>query len=40
MTNKIIELTLVGNAQYLVTNNLKDFQKPQLLFPQLSIVKM
>lgn len=37
--NYLIELALAGNAKYLVTNNIKDFKNPQLLFPQLSIVK-
>ncbi len=37
--NHLIELALAGNAQFLVTNNLKDFAKSQLLFPHLSIVK-
>ena len=37
--NYLIELALAGNAKYLVTNNIKDFKNPQLLFPQLSIIK-
>ena len=37
--NYLIELALAGNAKYLVTNNIKDFKNPQLLFPQLSIMK-
>ena len=37
--NYLIELALAGNAKYLVTNNIKDFKNPQLLFPKLSIIK-
>ncbi|ELR97026.1 putative toxin-antitoxin system toxin component, PIN family [Gloeocapsa sp. PCC 73106] len=37
--NHLIELALAGNASYLVTNNIKDFQNTDLLFPTLSIVK-
>jgi uncharacterized protein len=34
--NHLIELAIAGNARFLVTNNLKDFQNTQLLFPNLS----
>jgi putative PIN family toxin of toxin-antitoxin system len=37
--NHLIELAVAGNAQILVTNNIKDFQNAQLLFPNLSILK-
>ncbi len=37
--NHLIELVLAGNAQYLVTNNIKDFRNTQLLFPKISIIK-
>jgi uncharacterized protein len=33
--NHLIELAIAGNARFLVTNNLKDFQNTQLLFPDL-----
>lgn len=35
----LIELALAGNASFIVTNNIKDFQKTDLLFPSLSILK-
>jgi putative PIN family toxin of toxin-antitoxin system len=37
--NHVIELAIAGNAQVVVTNNIKDFQGAQLLFPKLSILK-
>jgi putative PIN family toxin of toxin-antitoxin system len=37
--NYLMELALAGNAQYLVTNNIKDFKNPQLLFPRVAIIK-
>ena len=37
--NHLIELALAGNASSIVTNNLKDFQNTDLLFPNLSIVR-
>ena len=37
--NHLIELALAGNALSIVTNNVKDFQKTELLFPHLSILK-
>jgi uncharacterized protein len=33
--NHLIELAIAGNARFLVTNNLKDFQNTQLVFPNL-----
>ncbi len=36
--NHLIELAIAGNADFLVTNNLKDFRNAQLSFPQLSIL--
>jgi uncharacterized protein len=36
--NHLIELAIAGNASILVTNNLKDFQNTQLLFPHLSVL--
>ena len=35
--NHLVELAIAGNAQILVTNNIKDFQQSQLKFPQLQI---
>lgn len=37
--NHLIELAIAGNANYIVTNNLRDFQNTELSFPHLSIVK-
>ncbi|HAC62041.1 MAG TPA: putative toxin-antitoxin system toxin component, PIN family [Cyanothece sp. UBA12306] len=37
--NHLIELAMAGNASFVVTNNLKDFQNTELLFPNLSIVR-
>ena len=37
--NHLIELAVAGNAEFIVTNNLKDFRNTELLFPQLKIVK-
>ncbi|MBP0028501.1 MAG: PIN domain-containing protein [Roseofilum sp. Guam] len=37
--NHLIELALAGGALSIVTNNLKDFQNAELLFPKLSILK-
>jgi uncharacterized protein len=36
--NHLIELAIAGNASILVTNNLKDFQNTQLLFPNLLVL--
>jgi uncharacterized protein len=36
--NHLIELAIAGNASILVTNNLKDFQNTQLLFPSLRVL--
>lgn len=36
--NHLIELAVAGNAQYLVTYNLKDFKNMDLQFPELQIV--
>jgi predicted nucleic acid-binding protein len=30
---------VIGNAQIIATNNVRDFQNPELLFPNLSILK-
>ncbi len=37
--NHLIELAVAGNAQIIATNNIRDFQNSQLLFPNLSILK-
>jgi len=36
--NHLIELAIAGNAQIIVTNNIKDFKNSELFFPQLSIL--
>ena len=36
--NHLIELTVAGNAEYIVTQNIRDFQGPQLYFPELTIL--
>lgn len=35
--NYLVELTIAGNAEILVTHNIKEFQRSQLQFPQLQI---
>ncbi len=37
--NHLIELAVAGNAQIIATNNIKDFQNTELLFPDLLILK-
>jgi putative PIN family toxin of toxin-antitoxin system len=37
--NHLIELAVAGNAQIIATNNIKDFQNTELLFPNLAILK-
>ena len=37
--NHLIELAIAGNAQIIATNNVKDFQNAELLFPNLAILK-
>jgi putative PIN family toxin of toxin-antitoxin system len=36
--NHLIELAIAGNADVLVTNNLKDFRSAELSFPHLTIL--
>lgn len=36
--NHLIELAVAGNAEYLVTNNIKDFNQTELYFPQLTVI--
>ena len=35
--NYLIELAVAGNAKYIVTNNVRDFQRSELKFPQIQI---
>jgi predicted nucleic acid-binding protein len=37
--NHLIELAIAGNAQAIVTHNIKDFRNTELLFPNLQILK-
>ncbi|NES21829.1 MAG: putative toxin-antitoxin system toxin component, PIN family [Symploca sp. SIO3E6] len=37
--NHLIELAVAGNAQAIVTNNIRDFQNSDLVFPNISILK-
>jgi putative PIN family toxin of toxin-antitoxin system len=36
--NHIIELAVAGNAKIVVTNNIKDFARSELIFPHLAIL--
>lgn len=36
--NHIVELALAGGAEMIVTNNVKDFQRSDLLFPGIEII--
>jgi putative PIN family toxin of toxin-antitoxin system len=37
--NHLIELAIAGNAEAIITNNIKDFQEASLLFPRLAVLK-
>lgn len=36
--NHLIELAVAGGASIIVTNNIRDFRKPELYFPEISIL--
>lgn len=36
--NHLIELAIAGNAETIVTQNIKDFQRTELFFPQLAVI--
>ncbi|SJM95695.1 conserved hypothetical protein [Crenothrix polyspora] len=36
--NHLIELAVAGNANYIITGNMKDFVRAELLFPELKII--
>ncbi len=36
--NYLIELAVAGNANYLITHNLKDFQSSELVFPDICVI--
>lgn len=36
--NHLVELALAGNAKTIVTGNTKDFQRNELLFPELHVL--
>lgn len=36
--NHVLELATAGNAQWLATNNLRDFRKAELRFPDIQIM--
>jgi putative PIN family toxin of toxin-antitoxin system len=37
--NHVVELAIAGNARLIATNNTKDFQGSELVFPDLEILK-
>ena len=37
--NHLVELAIAGNAKIIVTRNINDFQRSQLFFPQIKILK-
>lgn len=37
--NHLVELAIAGNAKIIVTRNINDFQRSQLQFPQIKILK-
>ena len=36
--NHVLELAAAGNAQWIVTNNVRDFRNAQLSFPQIQVL--
>ncbi len=36
--NHVLELATAGNARWIVTNNIRDFRRGELLFPDIQIV--
>jgi putative PIN family toxin of toxin-antitoxin system len=36
--NFLVELAVAGNAEYIVTNNIRDFDHAELIFPDLTII--
>lgn len=37
--NYLVEIAIAGNAQVIVTQNIKDFRRSQLRFPQIQIMQ-
>jgi predicted nucleic acid-binding protein len=37
--NHILELAVAGGAEFVVTKNTRDFERTELLFPQVQVVK-
>jgi predicted nucleic acid-binding protein len=37
--NHLIELAVAGGADWIVTNNVKDFQRAELKFPEIRVGK-
>ena len=37
--NHLVELAVASNAEYLITNNMKDFRFAELRFPTLKVIK-
>jgi predicted nucleic acid-binding protein len=35
--NYVVDLAVAGNAEYIVTNNERDFSQMELLFPQIKL---
>jgi len=37
--NHLLELAVAGGAEFVVTKNTRDFQRSELLFPQVQVIK-